>query len=295
MKFQKQSTRKIDISQINITDNVRKQYDEIEELAHSIERDGQLQPIGVIEKEDGTFDMLYGFRRLNAHMLLVKEGKDFHQIEAKITNGDPAVIQLIENIHRKNLKPEEFENALDALEKTGLTRTEIADRLNISLQSVSDALTAKATRDRAKEAGADTTGMSTSALSLMRSVPKGKEKETVEKIKSKGGTVKAVREEMELRKPIKIRAFEMAAEEAKSSEVKLSGENIEELIDEHLKNPDNCSKKEICKSKFRKCSICSFNFDIAKEKPKIEMTVMEFLFLPEVIEIIERKNIKVLI
>jgi ParB/RepB/Spo0J family partition protein len=268
MKFQKQSVRKIDISQITITENVRKQYDDIESLARSIERDGQLQPIGVVEKENGTFDMLYGFRRLNAHMLLVKEGKDFHQIEAKITNGDPVAIQLIENIHRKNLKPEEFENALDELEKSGMTRTEIASRLNISLSSVSDSLAAKATRDRVKSEGADTSGISTSAMSLMRSVPKGKEKETVERVKRKGGTVKAVREEMEL---------------------------IDEVAPklEALKNPEHCTKEVICKN-HDKCNICSYNSIIITDKiGKWQMTVQEFLLLPEVVEIINRKNIEI--
>ena len=172
MKLQKQSIRKIDISQINITDNIRKQYDDIEQLARSIERDGQLQPIGVSEQEDGTFNMLYGFRRLNAFLFLLDEGKDFNQIEAKITTGDPVIIQLIENIHRDDLKPEEFENALQALVDAGMKQKEIADRLNIRVTRISDTLVAKKIRDNMKEKRIDTTGMSTSAVSLIRSAGK---------------------------------------------------------------------------------------------------------------------------
>jgi len=194
MKLQKQSTRKIDLTQINMTDNIRKQYDDIEILARSIERDGQLQAIGVIEQENGTFNMLYGFRRLNAFLFLCSEGKDFNQIEAKITTGDPAIIQLIENIHRDNLKPEELENALHQLIISGLTQKEIAERLNIRQSKVSDALAAKKTRDALKEKDIDTSKLSTTAVSAMRSVPDEKQKEVVEKVKQKGSTVKAVKE-----------------------------------------------------------------------------------------------------
>jgi len=194
MKLQKQSIRKIDLSQINKTENIRKQYDDIESLARSIERDGQLQPIGVIEQEDRTFNMLYGFRRLNAFLFLCDEGKDFNQIEAKITTGDPAIIQLIENIHRDDLKPEEFEDALKILFDSGLTQKEIAERLNIRQTRVSDTLAAKKTRDSLKEKDIDTSELSTTAVSLLRSVPEEKQKEVAGEIKQKGSTVKAVKE-----------------------------------------------------------------------------------------------------
>jgi ParB/RepB/Spo0J family partition protein len=194
MKLQKQSIRKIDLSQINKTNNIRKQYDDIESLARSIERDGQLQPIGVVEQENGTFNMLYGFRRLNAFLFLCDEGKDFNQIEAKITTGDPAIIQLIENIHRDDLKPEEFEDALKTLFDSGLSQKEIAERLNIRQTRVSDTLAAKKTRDSLKGKDIDTSELSTTAVSLLRSVPEEKQKEVVGEIKEKGSTVKAVKE-----------------------------------------------------------------------------------------------------
>jgi len=194
MKLQKQSIRKIDLSQINKTDNIRKQYDDIESLARSIERDGQLQPIGVVEQENGTFNMLYGFRRLNAFLFLCDEGKDFNQIEAKITTGDPSIIQLIENIHRDNLKPEEFEDALKILFDSGLSQKEIAERLNIRQTRVSDTLAGKKVRDSLKEKDIDTSELSTTAVSLLRSVPEEKQKEVVERINEIGGTVRAVKE-----------------------------------------------------------------------------------------------------
>lgn len=194
MKLKKQSTRKIDISLINETSNIRKQYNDIEQLARSIERDGQLQPIGVIELEDGTYNMLYGFRRLNAYKFLLNEKKDYNQIEAKITSGDPAIIQLIENIHRDNLKPAEFEDALQTLIDSGLNQKEIAERLNIRLTRVSDVLAARNLRKNAESKNIDTSNISTSAMSVMRSVPEEKKEETIKKVKNNGGTVKAAKE-----------------------------------------------------------------------------------------------------
>lgn len=196
MKLQKNNIRKIDISQINITDNIRKQYDDIEQLARSIERDGQLQPVGVTEQEDGTYNILYGFRRYHAFLFLIQENKPYNQIEAKITTGDPAIIQLIENIHRDDLKPEEFENALQALINKEISQKEIAERLNIRLTRVSDALASRNVRIELKKQNIDTSNISTSALSQVRSLPEKEKAKVIEKAKEKGATVKAVKEEV---------------------------------------------------------------------------------------------------
>lgn len=265
MKLQKQQIRKIDISLINKTDNIRKQYDDIEFLARSIERDGQLQPIGVVEQENGTFNMLYGFRRLHAFMFLIDEGKDFHQIEAKITTGDPAVIQLIENIHRDDLKPDEFESAIQALIDSGLTQKEISERLNIRITRISDTLAAKKVRDDMKKKRIDTTGLSTSAVSLIRSVPEEKQKEVVKKIKKKGGTVKAVREV------------------------------TKEIKQPKNENPEYCTRPGLCENQ-TKCSICSFdsrNFQetIIEEKPFIQMSIKDFVRRSDVKAIIDSEKI----
>ena len=196
MKLQKNNIRKIDISQINKTDNIRKEYNDIEQLARSIERDGQLQPIGVTEQEDKTFNILYGFRRYHAFLFLIQEGKPFNQIEAKITTGDPAIIQLIENIHRDDLKHSEFENALQALIDSGMSQKEISERLNIRITRISDALAARKVRFELKQSNIDTKNISTSALSQMRSLPEEEKKEVIKKAKEKGATVKAVKEEV---------------------------------------------------------------------------------------------------
>jgi ParB family chromosome partitioning protein len=212
MKLQKNSIRKIDISQINKTDNIRKQYDDIEQLARSIERDGQLQPIGVTQQEDDTFNILYGFRRYHAFLFLIDEGKPFNQIEAKITTGDPAIIQLIENIHRDDLKPKEFENALQALIDKGMSQKEISERLNIRITRISDALVARKERLKLQEKGVDTSEISTSAISQVRSLPEEKKAEVIKKAKKKGPTVKAVKEEIKKAKQEEIKENDIKSE-----------------------------------------------------------------------------------
>src|SRR4030065_2404733 len=163
MKIQKNIYRKIDLSLINKTENIRQDYGDISELAGSIESIGQLEAIGVIEKNDGTFDPVYGFRRIAAFQFLVAAGKDYNQIESKIIAGNPLIIQMTENESRKQLTPEEFENGLAKMVDAGMTQTEIAKLLSIRITRISDALAARKTRLKLDEQGIDTAGMSTSA------------------------------------------------------------------------------------------------------------------------------------
>ena len=248
MKLQKNNIRKIDMSQINETENIRKQYDDIEQLAKSIESDGQLQPIGVTEQEDGTYNILYGFRRYHAFKLLIQEGKPYNQIEAKITTGDPAIIQLIENIHRKDLKPEEFENALQALIDSGMSQKEISERLNIRLTRISDALAARKIRLGLEKKGVDTSYVSTSALSQIRNLPEEKKIEVVEKAKKKGGTVKEVKK---------------AVKEAKQ-EIE-----TKKLVEKEQVPTDKTEQQEETKEELAACVI---------------LTITEFFDLPEIKE-----------
>jgi hypothetical protein len=76
---------------------------DVSSLAHSIERDGLLQPIGVLAVEDG-YRLLYGERRYRAHLHL---GRD--EIDAIVYPSLDEIqvrrIQLMENIQRKDLDP----------------------------------------------------------------------------------------------------------------------------------------------------------------------------------------------
>ncbi len=185
-KLKSTGIKKIDLSEIKLKDNVRKDYSDIEELAGSIERDGQLQPI-VISPD---YELIAGYRRFKAHEYLIAQGKPFNQIEAIVRIGETYILQLSENIHRDNLKPAELEQALKKLIDTGLTQSQIAARLNKRLSWVSDALAAGTVREKVKT---DTSGISTSAMSQLRGVDDEDLTFAVKETKKNGGTVKAAK------------------------------------------------------------------------------------------------------
>lgn len=189
---------KRDITEIKKGENSRKKIDieGIKELAESIERHGQLQPIII----DESGNLKAGYRRLEAHFYLVKQGKPFYQIECIVKKGETFVINLIENIQRENLSYEDKEAALVTLRERGLSVSDIAKKLNKRDSWVSDTIKAYETRKRAEEQGADTSDISTSAMSQMRSVPDNKIQETIEETKANGGTVKAASEAASKRK-----------------------------------------------------------------------------------------------
>ena len=92
------------ISEINVGERFRENYGDIEELQESIEKHGVIQPITICESLAGEnrYDLVAGGRRLRASTLLERES-----IPAVVRivkdEGDLREIELIENIHRKDL------------------------------------------------------------------------------------------------------------------------------------------------------------------------------------------------
>lgn len=76
--------------------------DSIGELANSIDKHGQLEPIVVVLKEDGRYKKLIGRRRILAHEILEKTKIRATVYEGKLTQYDENLIIAHENTHRKN-------------------------------------------------------------------------------------------------------------------------------------------------------------------------------------------------
>jgi ParB/RepB/Spo0J family partition protein len=185
--------QQISINRILPPDNVRDDYGDIEQLARSIERDGLLQPIKVSPK-GGNYRIVYGHRRAFAYRMLADEDKPLYSTIPAIIETAPQniiAVQLIENIQRKDLTPEELEKSVRSLVDSGMSQADVARRLNKREQWVSDVLAAGKVRETASAAGADMSGISTSAASQIRSVPKEKLPEVIKEVKAAGGTVKA--------------------------------------------------------------------------------------------------------
>jgi len=178
-------TIKISLEQIIDTGNIREiakygpnekgEYpQEIQELAKSIQTVGQLQPVNVkqFREIDGIkqYELIAGFRRRAAFQYLCSIGEDYSMIDAKIVTGEKLAIQLIENIQREDLSAVEREAAIYQLSQT-MKQKEIAVQLSKTASFVSIHVSAYKMRLAAKEAGIDLSGVETSTLSELLSVP----------------------------------------------------------------------------------------------------------------------------
>lgn len=205
--MKKVERKKTGITEISINKllpdkNIRKKYGGIEGLARSIEREGLIHPI-IVEQEEENYRIKCGHRRAKAYAFLLSEDKPLYAtIPAIIKNvtSNTTVFQLIENIQRENLTPSEFEDALQNLIDEGMSQTEISKRLEIRLTRISDALAARKVRLGLEDQGVDTSEMSTSTVSAIRSLPEEDQKQAAEEIKQKGGTVKVAKEVVEKKK-----------------------------------------------------------------------------------------------
>jgi len=120
----------------------RKHFDEaaLQELSQSIKEHGLLQPIVVIEKENG-FLLIAGERRLRAHKLA-----KISTIKAIIANVDIdeaklRELALIENIQRENLNAIELANSYaELIEVHKITHDELSSLVHKSRSQITNTL-----------------------------------------------------------------------------------------------------------------------------------------------------------
>ncbi|MFA6485938.1 MAG: ParB/RepB/Spo0J family partition protein [Candidatus Magasanikbacteria bacterium] len=122
-------------------DQPRKNFDpdELSELAESIKKHGVLQPVIVVEKSDGGYELIAGERRLRASQLA-----GFTTIPALIKSfaaQEKLEVALIENIQRANLNAIEEAFAFKRLiDEFGLTQQEVADKVGKSRPAVANSV-----------------------------------------------------------------------------------------------------------------------------------------------------------
>lgn len=120
----------------------RKTFDKkaLSELSESIKRHGLLQPIVVIEKDDGYL-LVAGERRLRAHKLA-----NIQTIKAIVANVDIddaklRELALIENIQRENLNAMELAHSYDELIKVySITHDELSTVVHKSRSQITNTL-----------------------------------------------------------------------------------------------------------------------------------------------------------
>lgn len=119
----------IDIDELKVIDNSRlRDTSEVGDLMDDINQRGLLQNVGV-RKNDNT--LIYGFRRMNAFKKLghKKIPCDFFD---DVDDDDILMMNIAENIKRKNIGSIELGRMIDILKKRGYSNTEIASKLIIT-------------------------------------------------------------------------------------------------------------------------------------------------------------------
>jgi len=192
---------KIGLDQIIVTDNIRKNYTDIDELADSIKKRGQLEPV-IVKKadpgEDGEarYELVAGFRRLRAIQLLRDKGEGYTQIDAVIVTGDRLAIQLIENLQRTDLSAREREEGIALMVQGGLSQKEVAAELSKKADYISRHMKAYEIRGIAEEAQIDTSDLETFTLTEIATVKKEDIPMILGYVKKDGGTKEAARKVM---------------------------------------------------------------------------------------------------
>ncbi|QNM89745.1 ParB/RepB/Spo0J family partition protein [Aliarcobacter cryaerophilus] len=119
----------------------RKIFDEekLQELSASIKEHGLLQPIVVVEDEDGTYTLIAGERRLRAHKLA-----NIEEIKAIIVDKDEFKLRelaLIENIQRDDLNIIELAFCYaQLLNEHNITHEELSKKVFKSRTSITNTL-----------------------------------------------------------------------------------------------------------------------------------------------------------
>jgi len=102
----------------------------IEELAQSINENGLLQPITVLENDTDSFTIVFGHRRVAAYEFLNKS-KIEANIVTSLDNKDLVIAPIVENLQRKDMEPIETAMALNRVLKMGIVKTQ--NDLSLSL------------------------------------------------------------------------------------------------------------------------------------------------------------------
>lgn len=137
-----ESAKKIKISQIEPRpDQPRKVFnkEQLQELADSIAEHGVIQPIIVVNGENGYYSIIAGERRWRAAKIaglteIPAIVRDYSDVQA-------AEIALIENLQREDLNPiEEAMGYKNLMERFGLTQDKISERVGKSRSNVANML-----------------------------------------------------------------------------------------------------------------------------------------------------------
>lgn len=121
-----------------------KDDDSMDQLVHSIEMNGVLNPVIARQKEDGRFELISGHRRKHA---CVKLGVEQIPVIVRELSRDEAVIEMVDsNLQREHILPSEkakaYKMKMDAMKRQGkrtdLTSVPVAQKLKTTREIVAE-------------------------------------------------------------------------------------------------------------------------------------------------------------
>jgi len=107
-------------------DQPRKHCDKIRELADSIKEKGLLEEI-LVRPKDEHFEIVHGERRWRACGLL--KVKTIRAKVRKVSDSESFELSMIENIQRENLDLEDEARAIKKLKDTGITESQVGEKI----------------------------------------------------------------------------------------------------------------------------------------------------------------------
>lgn len=130
---------------------VRFHEEELADMAVSIQEHGVIQPLVVIPKNDGTYTLIAGERRLQAAQ---KAGlQKVPVITRQATNQELLELALVENVQRADLNPlEEAEAYRQLVDEFGLSKEAVAKRVGKSREAVTNTMRLLGAADSVKRA-----------------------------------------------------------------------------------------------------------------------------------------------
>ena len=121
-----------------------KDDDSMDQLVHSIEMNGVLNPVIARQKEDGRYELISGHRRKHA---CVKLGVEQIPVIVRELSRDEAVIEMVDsNLQREHILPSEkakaYKMKMDAMKRQGkrtdLTSVPVAQKLKTTREIVAE-------------------------------------------------------------------------------------------------------------------------------------------------------------
>lgn len=182
------------ITSADIT-NCRSSYEDVDDLVQSLDSTGQQTPIGVTDDSDGGYALVYGFRRLHAAKQLGWDSIDARVIQSG-SEADLLILNLQENVTRKNLTPIEEAHAIQRILEAGKSESEIRKALGFTKTLITQRLALLGMSEAIQGALSDD-GISVGQARAINEAPEEHQERLIDLAKS-GATTKSIRQESDL-------------------------------------------------------------------------------------------------